>query len=201
MATVSNEWLSALLRRFLEDDAFMARFALAAAGKKWHHAYRGGLARHCLEVAQIAERVCEVFPNIDRDLVLTAVFLHDIGKLSELTQDLFVEYSTEGKLLGHLHIGADMVQQRIDEIEGFPQGLRLQLFHCLLSHHGELANGSPVVPKTLEATVLYHCDNLDAQADALTRVVRETKEKGQIWSDYLPLIDRQVWTKDGYGEV
>ena len=87
------------------------------------------------------------------------------------------------------------VGKRIDNIDGFPETLKLQLQHCILAHHGELVNGSPMVPKTLEAIVLYLCDNLDAQTDAFTRVIGETKERGQSWSDYLPLIERQIWTK------
>lgn len=197
LGTITNEWLRQLTEAFLNDEAFMTRFSAAAAGKKWHHAYRGGLIQHCWEVAEIAQTMCRLFPSLDRDLLLTAVFLHDIGKIDEMTHDLFVEYTTPGKLIGHLNIGVDMVQRRIDAIAGFPETLRLQLLHCILSHHGELENGSPVVPKTLEAIVLYHCDNLDAQAGAFSRVVEETRQKGQVWSDYLNLIDRQIWTKEG----
>jgi 3'-5' exoribonuclease len=140
--------------------------------------------------------VCEVFPNVDRDLLLTGVLVHDVGKLEEMGQDLYVDYTTAGKLLGHLAIGTNMVQKRIEAISGFPESLRMQVIHCVLSHHGELVNGSPVVPKTLEALILYHLDNLDAQAAAFTRLIEETREKGQSWSEYVNLIDRQVWTKD-----
>lgn len=196
LSTIQNEWLGRLVGSFLEDAEFMTRFAAAAAGKKWHHAFRGGLLLHCYEVARIAETMCELFANIDRDLLLAAVFLHDVGKLEEMGHDLFVEYTTAGRLLGHVQIGADLVQKRVGSFEGFPETFRLQLLHCILAHHGELTNGSPVVPKTLEAVVLYLADNLDAQADAFTRVIQETKDKGQPWSDYLPLIERQIWTKN-----
>lgn len=195
--TVQNEWLKRLIGLFLADEAFMGRFLEAAAGKKWHHAFRGGLLQHCYETARLALSVYEVFPQVDRDMLLAGIFLHDIGKLDEMSHDLFVEYTTAGKLLSHLTIGAEMVQRRIETIEGFPESLRLQLLHCILSHHGELANGSPVVPKTLEAVLLYHLDNLDAQADAFIRVVEETREKSQAWSEYIGLIDRQIWTKEG----
>lgn len=195
--TIENEWLRRLTQAFLEDDAFMEHFLNAAAGKKWHHAYRGGLSQHCYEVAEIALTLCRLFPNLDRDMLLAAVFLHDIGKIEEMTHGLFVEYTTPGKLIGHLNIGAEMIQRRINAIEGFPETLRLQLLHCVLSHHGELVNGSPVVPKTLEAIVLYHCDNLDAQAGAFSRLIEESRQKGQAWSDYINLIDRQIWTKEG----
>jgi len=194
--TVTNPWLKQLIQAFVDDADFMERFSAAAAGKRWHHAYPGGLLRHCSEVARIALAVCDVFPNIDRDILLTAVFLHDIGKLDEMSHDLFIEYTTPGKLVGHLQIGAEMVGRKIDGIEGFPQDLRLHVLHCILSHHGELVNGAPIVPKTVEAIVLYHCDNLDAQTDAVTRVIEETREKRQEWSEYLPLIERQVWAKE-----
>ncbi len=197
MDKVENEWLRKLVDAFLDDQEFVRRFTTAAAGKKWHHAYRGGLLQHCTEIARLGLAVCDVFPQVDRDILLAGVLVHDIGKLDEMTQGLFIEYTTAGKLLGHLTIGTEMVQRRIEDIAGFPESLRLQVLHCVLSHHGELTNGSPVVPKTLEALVLYHLDNLDAQTDAFIRLITETRDKGQDWSDYVGLIDRQVWTKDG----
>lgn len=196
MDTIQDEWLRKLVFSFLDDAEFMARFSTAAAGKKWHHAFRGGLILHCYELAQLAVAASGVIPRIDRDVLLTGVLVHDVGKIDEMTHDLFVDYTTQGKLLGHLAIGAEMVQRRIDALPGFPESLRLQVLHCVWSHHGELVNGSPVVPKTLEALVLYHIDNLDAQADAFMRIMDETRDKGQIWSDYIQMIDRQVWTKE-----
>lgn len=196
LETVQDEWLCTLIHKFLEDDTFMALFRAAPAGKKWHHAYRGGLVRHCYEMTRLAETMCELFPSLDRDLLIAAILLHDVGKLEELSQGLLVEYTTAGKLLGHLTIGIDMVDEKIDAIEGFPENLRLQLLHAIISHHGELVNASPVVPKTLEAVVLYHLDNMDAQADAFTRVIAETKDRKLPWSDYINLIDRQIWTKE-----
>lgn len=141
--------------------------------------------------------MCELYPNIDRDLLMTAIFFHDIGKLDEMTHELCVDYTTVGRLLGHVHLGAEMVSQRIAGIEGFPESLRLELLHCILSHHGELQYGSPVVPKSLEAIVLHHIDNLDAQAAAFSRIIQDSKDKNQEWSDYLPLIDRMIWNKEG----
>ncbi len=196
MGTVENEWLKQLLNAFFDDARFMEKFEVAAAGKKWHHAHRGGLAQHCFEMATIAETMCGLFPNIDRDVLMTGVFVHDIGKLYEMTHNLFVEYTTAGRLIGHLQIGSDMVNGKIRDIDGFPEDLRMQVIHLILSHHGEMTFGSPVVPKTVEAIVLYMIDNLDAQADAFTRVVKETSGKRQEWSDYLNLIQRQIWTKE-----
>lgn len=194
--TFEDPWLTRLTQAFRDDEDFMTRFGAAAAGKKWHHASRGGLARHCYEMARIAETVCELYPNMDRDMLLTGVFLHDVGKLDEMSHDLFVEYTTAGKLIGHLQIGTDMVGRKIAAIDGFPEHIRLQVLHLILSHHGEQRLGSPVVPKTLEAMALFHIDNLDAQADALTRIVGTTKQRNEKWSEYIALIDRQIWTKE-----
>jgi 3'-5' exoribonuclease len=194
--TVKHPFLQKLLQQFWGDADFVSRFSMAAAAKKWHHEYRGGLVRHCLEMARLAELMCELYPEIDRDILLVGVFLHDIGKLSEMSHDMYIDYTNAGKLLGHLQIGCEMTQAKIVQIDGFPDKLRMQLLHCVLSHHGELQNGSPVVPKTIEAIVLHHIDNLDAQAAAFSRIIQESRDNGQEWSDFLPLIDRVVWTKD-----
>ena len=195
LRSVKDPWLLKLLAAFINDEDFVARFRKAAAAKKWHHEYRGGLVRHCWEMGQIAETVCNIYPEINRDLLLTAVLLHDAGKVDEMTHDLVVDYTTAGKLIGHLQIGCDLVQEKIRGIEGFPETLRLELFHCILSHHGELENGSPMLPKTIEAIVLHHIDNLDAQAAAFKRIIREARANGQEWSDYQPLIARVIWAK------
>ena len=195
--TVENTWIKQLLDAFWSDADFVARFTSAAAAKKWHHEYRGGLVRHTFEMCRIAETMCELYPNIDRDVLLAGVFLHDLGKLAEMSHDLCVEYTTTGRLLGHVQMGADRATEKMNAILDFPENLRLQILHCILSHHGELQYASPVVPKTLEAIVLHHIDNLDAQAAAYTRIVQQTKDKGQAWSDYMPLIDRMIWTKEG----
>jgi len=192
---IQDPWLKQLNQLFFDDDEFIGRFSHAAAGKKWHHEYRGGLVRHCYEMARIALTMCELYPEIDRDMLLTGVFLHDIGKLDEMAHGLAVDYTTLGKLVGHLQIGADMAQEKMRQIPNFPEKHRLQLVHMILSHHGEFANGAPVLPKTLEAMVLHHIDNLDAQTAAISRVVRETRERQQEWSDFMPLINRVVWTK------
>lgn len=194
--TVENPHLKQLVEAFTGDEEFMKQFVNASAAKKWHHEYQGGLVRHCYEMARVAETMCELYSEIDRDLLLLGVLIHDIGKLEELSHDLFSDYTTPGKLLGHLQIGCDMVTARVSAIPDFPEKLRLQLLHFVLSHHGELQYGSPVVPKTLEAIVLHHIDNLDAQAAAYTRIIREAKDRSQEWSDYQPLIERVIWTKD-----
>lgn len=193
--TVENKWLKAVIDAFLSDVPFMEKLAGAGAGKRWHHAYPGGLIQHCYEMAEIAETMCRLFPTLDRDLLMTGVFVHDIGKVEELSQGIYVDYTTPGKLVGHLQLGCNMVNRKIDTMEGFPEQLRMELLHLILSHHGEQEMGSPVVPKSLEAIVLAHIDNLDAQTDAFKRVIEDATTKGQEWSDYQNLISRQIWTK------
>ncbi|GMV99592.1 MAG: hypothetical protein AMXMBFR84_07310 [Candidatus Hydrogenedentota bacterium] len=196
LGTIKNEWLRKLVDAFWADADFSAKFERAAAGKRWHHGYRGGLLQHCLELAKLADATAAVFPRIDRDLLLTSVLIHDIGKIEELSDELCVEYTTPGKLLGHLAIGYEMANRKMNAIPGFPETIRIQLLHCILSHHGSNEFGSPVVPKTLEAVALHHIDNLGAQLNAVARIVDETRGKGQAWSDYQPLIEREIWTKE-----
>ena len=195
--TIAHPHLKQLIELYFEDASFMARFKTAVAAKKWHHEYQGGLARHCYEMARIAETMCELYPDLNRDLLLAGVFLHDLGKLDEMTHGLFTDYTRDGRLLGHLQIGCDMLNERIRQIEGFPEDLRVELMHLVLSHHGDLQFGSPVRPMTLEGIVLHHIDNLDAQAAAITRVVKECREQNKEWSDYLPLIERVIYARRG----
>ncbi|MFP6615357.1 MAG: HD domain-containing protein [Candidatus Hydrogenedentota bacterium] len=196
METIENPFLKALVDSCLGDESFMEKFNACAAGKKWHHAFRGGLVQHCYEMARVADTMCELFPNLDRDMLLTGVFLHDIGKVEELSQGMYIDYTTAGKLVGHLEQGTAIANRKMDAIADLPETLRLQVLHMILSHHGELELGSPVVPKTLEAIVLAHIDNLDAQANAFDNVISANQTKGQEWSEYIGMIDRQIWNKD-----
>lgn len=193
LQTIENPWLKQLVDAFLNDKEFMDCFIHCSAGKKWHHASPGGLALHCYEMMRFAELACELFPKLNRDLLLTGIFLHDIGKIEEMSRGLFVDYTTEGKLLGHIEQGARMANAKMDQIDGFPENFRTHVVHLILSHHSELVNGSPVLPKTLEAIVMAFIDNLDAQADAFSRVIDETRAKGQEWSEWIPMINRQIW--------
>lgn len=195
--TVKDEHLRKLLDSFFEDAEFMEGLMGCAAGKKWHHAYPGGLLQHCWEMARLAETLCELFPAINRDLLMTGVFIHDIGKIHEMSQGMHIEYTTAGKLVGHLEIGCAMANRKMDAIDGFPDDLRQRIIHMILSHHGELVMGSPIVPKTLEAIALAHIDNLDAQTDAFSRVIDETRERGDEWSEYITMIQRQIHRPPG----
>ena len=196
MGTIENPHLKKLINACLDDEALMTEYKACAAGKKWHHAFRGGLILHCYEMARIAETMCELFPRLDRDVLMAGIFFHDIGKIQELSQGMNIDYTTVGKLLGHLEMGCTIANRKMDSLGDFPDDLRMQILHMILSHHGELELGSPVVPKSLEAIVLAHIDNLDAQANAFDNVIASNEAKGQEWSEYINMIDRQIWNRN-----
>ncbi len=197
LGSIENEWLARLTRLFLDDKSFIEKFTTTPAGKKWHHPYIGGLLEHTYEVVCICAKMAELYSEIDRDLLLSAAFLHDIGKIHEMAAADAIRYTDEGKLLGHIVMGTQMALDKMRQIEEFPDSLRLQIEHAILSHQGEYEQASPVLPKTLEACVLYHADNLDAQTNAFVGVIERTQERSDAWSEYLPIIGRQIWTKGG----
>lgn len=194
LATVADPWLRKLMQTYFDDEAFMARFRSGTAAKAWHHAFRGGLLKHTTELVELAAAVAPLFPEVNRDLVVTAAFLHDLGKIEEMEAGLAIDYTTAGRLVGHIVIGNQMMLDRTRGIQGFPAGLQLQLQHLILSHQGELEFASPVVPKTPEAMLLHKLDDLNAQMRGILKVVQQARERGQEWSDYIRILERQLWT-------
>jgi len=144
-------------------DGLEDRLREHPAAKAIHHAYRGGLLEHTVSMAELAVRICEHYPRIDRDLVLIGVLFHDLGKLQELGAMPANDYTLEGRLVGHVVIGRDLLRERCAAIAGFPDDLRLRLEHLVLSHQGRLEFGSPVAPMTPEAFVLHSIDDLDSK--------------------------------------
>lgn len=145
------------------------------AAKTIHHAYRGGLLEHVVSMAELAIRVCQHYPEIRSELVLVGILFHDLGKLVEIGRMPNNEYTTEGRLVGHVVIGRDLLRDRCAAIEDFPADLKLHLEHLILSHQGLLEYGSPVEPMTAEAIVLHTIDNLDAKLAQLRQAAREGK--------------------------
>jgi 3'-5' exoribonuclease len=154
-----------ILRRLGEETlaAFEDRLREHPAAKAIHHAYRGGLLEHTVSMAELAVRVCEHYARVDSDLVLLGVLFHDLGKMRELGAMPANDYTLEGRLVGHVVIGRDLLLERCAAIEEFPADLRLRLEHLILSHQGRLEFGSPVQPMTPEAFVLHAIDNLDSK--------------------------------------
>ena len=165
------------LRRLGEETLafYEERLREHPAAKSIHHAYRGGLLEHTVSMAELAVGICEHYPRIDSDLVLIGVLFHDLGKMRELGAMPANDYTLEGRLVGHVVIGRDLLRERCAAIDGFPDDLRLLLEHLVLSHQGRLEFGSPVAPMTPEAFVLSAIDDLDSKLAQL----EQARESGQ----------------------
>ncbi len=192
LASVKDPWVARLLAAlFQEDAALRAAFARAPAAKSMHHAFLGGLLEHTLSVAAVADRACGHYRHLNRDLVLAGVLLHDLGKTAELSYERAFGYTDAGNLLGHIAIEAQWIQRAAEGIPGFPEDLRLHLLHIVLSHHGRLEYGSPVVPKTPEALLVHMLDDLDGKLEAMARAAQDAGS-GR-WSPYSRALDRMVF--------
>jgi 3'-5' exoribonuclease len=180
--SIQNPHLAELLRQ-LFDKANQRLFADAVAARAHHHAYRGGLLQHTVEVATLCEGVCEIYPFLRRELLVTGALLHDYGKLSEMEHGLAAgAFTTEGCLIGHVHGGALHVREVAVGIEGFPTPLLNALIHLILSHHGEGAHGSPKTPAFPEAVALSLCDRLSAHTTALHEaIVKAPESQTSFW--------------------
>lgn len=195
--SVKNLSLQHLLQKVFSDPTWINRFEEAPGGKLWHHAYLGGLLEHTMAVVQVCETMVSLYPMVDRDLLITGALLHDIGKIEEYRYDQgFIDYTDEGRLWGHISIGAQRIRKFIEEMEneeGFPNELKKHLIHLILSHQGELEHGSPVLPATIEAMILYYSDEMDSKANALVHIVERDSEPGRKWSKYIQLLDRFIY--------
>jgi len=159
---VEDEYLKNLLGLFFKNKKIFEDFNKSAAAVKYHHAYSGGLLEHSVKVAKNCIMVSGNYPELNRDLLITGALLHDIGKTKEYYTGLTIKITDEGNLLGHIAIGYGMVLEKIKEIEGFPGKTAKELLHIIISHHGYKEFGSPRVPETQEAFVVYHMDHMDA---------------------------------------
>ena len=192
ISSLENDHLRLLLEGIFGREGFRDDFLRAPAAKGWHHAWVGGLAEHVIDMARLADRAADVYPDIDRDLLVAGVLLHDIGKMEELSVTNHINYSDRGRLLGHITIGAEMLECAIREIPDFPDELALRLKHMILSHHGNLEHGSPVVPMTVEAMLLHYVDNLDAQVRGALTTMEKNGGEGD-WTEYVKLLDRFIY--------
>ncbi|NWJ40714.1 MAG: HD domain-containing protein [Geothrix sp.] len=195
IASVRDPWIRQLLTAlFVEDGDLRAAFALAPAAKSMHHAYLGGLLEHTLSILGMAERACAHYRALNRDLVVAGVFLHDVGKTAELSYQRSFGYTDAGNLLGHIALEADWISRAVGKIPGFPEELRMQILHIVLSHHGRLEFGSPVLPKTPEALLVHYLDDLDGKLEAMFRAVQD-EAGGGSWSPYSRALERMIYRK------
>ncbi|MCR4287369.1 MAG: HD domain-containing protein [Deltaproteobacteria bacterium] len=191
---MKNPHLKGLLKAIFGDSDVRTRFMTAPAAKGMHHPYLGGLIEHVLSMCGLADRVAGHYGQaIDKDLLITGAILHDIGKIYELSYKRAFDYTDEGRLVGHITIGVELVNDRIKGLKGFPKELGVLLKHMLLSHHGHLEFGSPKRPKTIEAIVLYYLDDLDAKVAAMKSLCGDEKDAGSNWTPYQRLFERPMF--------
>lgn len=170
----------------------MKLFKIMPAGMSVHHNYIGGLMEHTVSTMNLSADFADRYQDIlNKDILLTGAFLHDIGKTRELKLNMEIEYSIEGELLGHITMGILMLKKRIDKIDKFPHELALQLYHIILSHHGKLEYGSPVAPKTPEAIVLSILEGADARINHLNGFLKNSNEFNK-WSKYDKYLDTRI---------
>ncbi|WP_263357126.1 3'-5' exoribonuclease YhaM family protein [Acidicapsa ligni] len=202
VAGFTNPYLQLLVNTMLAEPQLRAAFREAPAAKQLHHAFLGGLLEHVVSLVGLAERVVPHYPILMKDLVLTGVILHDIGKIRELAWETGFEYTLEGTLLGHIQIGASMIEKVIDSIPGFPQRLKILVLHVILSHHGKLEFGSPKLPMIPEALMLNFLDDMDAKMQTLVSEFQKAARQGKgpgdmtdrIWAlDQRTMLNSRAW--------
>ncbi len=189
--TVKTPFYKKLLDLFFRDAAFADDFKKHSAAKTVHHSFVGGLLEHSLGVLRVCDFMSKQYPVLNRDLLITAAPLHDIGKMVELGRFPTNDYTDSGQLLGHIYIGANMVSEKINTIEGFPRKQADELLHCILAHHGSLEFGSPKLPALMEAFALSLADNMDAKMETFTEIV-ETNKGRTDWLGYNKMFESNI---------
>ena len=198
LLAIETPSLRTLMECFLIDEPLMQAFSRAPAGVKTHHAYHGGLLEHVLNILEAAYRIADLYPQIDRDLLLAGVFLHDIGKTREMSYETNFVYTDEGQLLGHLVIAIEMLTEKIKQVteltgEPFPEETALRLKHMIASHHGSYEFGSPRLPMTPEAIALHHLDNLDAKVLEFSQTIEDDPNSQSHWTPFNARLGRKLF--------
>jgi len=193
LATLQNSWLRRLLGDIFGDPQIWPLYRVAPAAKGMHHVYLGGLLEHSLAVAKLVDAVVPLYGAFNRDLLIAGALLHDLGKVREMKFARAFDYSDEGKLIGHITIGVEMIHEKISQIPDFPAELAMHLKHLILSHHGQYEYGSPKRPKTLEATVLNYLDDLDSKINGIRTHINKEGEMQGNWTAYHRLYDRYFY--------
>jgi 3'-5' exoribonuclease len=196
--SIDNPHLKALLESFFKDEEFSKQFKMAAAARNIHHVFVGGLLEHSLSTARICEFLTTHYENLDADLLIAMALLHDIGKVKELDVSPSISYTEEGNLLGHIIIGIQMVDEKIQQIPDFPDKLRMLIEHMILSHHGQSEWGSPRPPMFLEAEILHRADDLDVKVDIITTTLAEDRDPESAWTAYQRALERILYKKPTY---
>jgi len=196
-AKVNNQYLRRLLHHLLGQQDLREAMKRAPAAKSMHHAYLGGLLEHTISVTTLLERLCDHYPRLDRDLLITAGICHDIGKIDEFTYGTSLDYTDAGRLVGHVVLGFQRLAAAIEAVPGFPPSLALALEHLLLSHHGEYEFGAPKRPKTPEAFALHYADDLDAKMNHLANLLEREAGGESNWTSFQRVYDRFIYKYSG----
>jgi len=200
VAAFQNPHLRALVEAFMSDPEIAEAYRNAPAAKSLHHAYIGGLLDHVVSLFRSCDLTCRNYPQINRDLLMTGAFLHDIGKIHELTYNRSFSYTTRGQLLGHMIIELEMLQAKLAQVPGFPEELKILVEHMIISHHGEYEFGSPKLPMFPEALVLHYLDDLDSKMEAMrAHFEREIGSDGP-WTGYNPSLGRPLLNSEKFLE-
>jgi 3'-5' exoribonuclease len=176
----------------MADEEISRAYRDAPAAKTLHHAFIGGLLDHVVSLFTSCDLVVRNYPMVNRDLLFTGVFLHDIGKIHELTYARSFGYSTEGQLLGHMIIELEMLQKKTAQIEGFPPELKILIEHLIISHHGQYEFGSPKLPMFPEALMLHYMDDLDSKMEAMRAQFEREAENESPWTSYNSSLARPL---------
>src|SRR5579863_6774622 len=195
IAGMSNPHLKALLEVIFADEGVALAYRTAPAAKTVHHAWLGGLIEHVLSLCHLARFTAAHYADIDFDLLLSGVILHDLGKIHELSYARSFGYTTEGQLLGHIIIGMRMVDEKIRQIPEFPAKLRDLLQHLILSHHGQMDFGSPKVPLFPEAMLLHLLDNMDSKMECMRGLIERDRQVEGVWTGYSAVLGRTALKK------
>ena len=201
VASFTNPHLQSLLRAFLDDPEISEALKAAPAAKSMHHAWIGGLLEHIVSLLGIADLAARHYTEVNRDLLLTGVVLHDLGKLHELRWGTSFDYTLEGQLLGHITIGIGMVEKKLANLPDFPENLRVLVEHIILSHHGKYEFGSPKLPMIPEALLLHYLDDLDAKMQTMrsefVRAESQGRAPGQM-TEWVRAMERPLLNTAGY---
>src|SRR5437763_1754329 len=192
VASFEDQHLKALVQAFMSDAEISAAYKSAPAAKTLHHAYIGGLLDHVVSLFRSCDLVCRNYPQINRDLLLTGAFLHDIGKIHELAYNRSFSYTTRGQLLGHMIIELEMLQEKLAQLPDFPAPLKTLIEHLIISHHGQYDFGSPKLPMFPEALMLHYLDDLDSKMEAMRAQFERSAEADGGWTGYNSSLGRPL---------
>lgn len=194
--SIKNKFLKQLAADFLDDEEFINKFSQAPAAKGMHHVYLGGLLEHTLSIMKLAKSVAPNYAYINEDILICSAFLHDIGKIDELLYKRTFDYTDNGRLLGHIVMGVEMLEQKMSSISQFPDDLKSVLKHLMISHHGYFEFGSPKKPMTLEAIMLHYLDDLDAKMQGMHEYIKNQTQEKSNWTPYHRLMERNMFFKE-----